>query len=516
MYLKCIEVQGFKSFANRIKFEFHNGITGIVGPNGSGKSNVADAVRWVLGEQRAKQLRGGSMQDVIFSGTENRKPLSYASVAITLDNSDHQLPVDYSEVTVTRKLYRSGESEYLINGTGCRLKDINEMFYDTGIGKEGYSIIGQGQIDKILSGKPEERRELFDEAAGIVKFKRRKTLSLKKLEEEQNNLTRVSDILSELEKQIGPLEKQSAVAKEYLKKKEELKVYDIHMFLLETERLKDQLQGLEEKVRITSDEMEAAKSRYEETKEQYQAVETQVEEIDAAIEKSKNQLNETTLLKQQLEGQINVLKEQINTARINEEHYANRRRTIQQEWDAKKEQKAGFVKDSEAIHGQLERISNQDTDAKEQLIQVQSQIAEETMEIEQSKEEIMRLLNNRASTQAKIQHFDTTQQQITTRRAQIHREILEVSSEAEQYGRELEQQRRGFEEITAEIQAFQDLISVNEQNIAEFQRQLDEKQEKLRIGQTAYHRESSRLESLKNITERYDGYGNSIRRVMSC
>ncbi len=691
------------------------------------------------------------MQDVIFSGTENRKPLSYASVAITLDNSDHQLPVDYSEVTVTRKLYRSGESEYLINGTGCRLKDINEMFYDTGIGKEGYSIIGQGQIDKILlyrsgeseylingtgcrlkdinemfydtgigkegysiigqgqidkilSGKPEERRELFDEAAGMVKFKRRKTLSLKKLEEEQNNLTRVSDILSELEKQIGPLEKQSAVAKEYLKKKEELKslkkleeeqnnltrvsdilselekqigplekqsavakeylkkkeelkVYDIHMFLLETERLKDQLQGLEEKVRITSDEMEAAKSRYEETKEQYQAVETQVEEIDAAIEKSKNQLNETTLritsdemeaaksryeetkeqyqavetqveeidaaieksknqlnettlLKQQLEGQINVLKEQINTARINEEHYANRRRTIQQEWDAKKEQKAGFVKDSEAIHGQLERISNQDTDAKEQLIQVQSQIAEETMdakkeqkagfvkdseaihgqlerisnqdtdakeqliqvqsqiaeetmEIEQSKEEIMRLLNNRASTQAKIQHFDTTQQQITTRRAQIHREILEVSSEAEQYGRELEQQRRastqakiqhfdttqqqittrraqihreilevsseaeqygreleqqrrGFEEITAEIQAFQDLISVNEQNIAEFQRQLDEKQEKLRIGQTAYHRESSRLESLKNITERYDGYGNSIRRVMSC
>lgn len=516
MYLKCIEVQGFKSFANRIKFEFHNGITGIVGPNGSGKSNVADAVRWVLGEQRAKQLRGGSMQDVIFSGTENRKPLSYASVAITLDNSDHQLPVDYSEVTVTRKLYRSGESEYLINGTGCRLKDINEMFYDTGIGKEGYSIIGQGQIDKILSGKPEERRELFDEAAGIVKFKRRKTLSLKKLEEEQNNLTRVSDILSELEKQIGPLEKQSAVAKEYLKKKEELKVYDIHMFLLETERLKDQLQRLEEKVRITSDEMEAAKSRYEETKEQYQAVETQVEEIDAAIEKSKNQLNETTLLKQQLEGQINVLKEQINTARINEEHYANRRRTIQQEWDAKKEQKAGFVKDSEAIHGQLERISNQDTDAKEQLIQVQSQIAEETMEIEQSKEEIMRLLSNRASTQAKIQHFDTTQQQITTRRAQIHREILEVSSEAEQYGRELEQQRRGFEEITAEIQAFQDLISVNEQNIAEFQRQLDEKQEKLRIGQTAYHRESSRLESLKNITERYDGYGNSIRRVMSC
>ena len=172
MYLKNIEVYGFKSFAQKINFEFHNGITGIVGPNGSGKSNVGDAVRWVLGEQSAKQLRGGNMQDVIFSGTENRKPLSFASVSITLDNSDHKLPVDYNEVTVARRLYRSGESEYLINGSGCRLKDIQEMFYDTGIGKEGYSIIGQGQIDKILSGKPEERRELFDEAAGIVKFKK--------------------------------------------------------------------------------------------------------------------------------------------------------------------------------------------------------------------------------------------------------------------------------------------------------------------------------------------------------
>ena len=198
MYLKSIEMQGFKSFANKTILQFHDGITGVVGPNGSGKSNVGDAVRWVLGEQSAKQLRGGNMQDVIFSGTETRKPLGYASVAITLDNSGHKLNVDFEEVTVTRRLYRSGESEYLMNGASCRLKDINELFYDTGIGKEGYSIIGQGQIDKILSGKPEERRELFDEAAGIVKFKRRKAVTEKKLAEEQQNLVRVNDILSEL------------------------------------------------------------------------------------------------------------------------------------------------------------------------------------------------------------------------------------------------------------------------------------------------------------------------------
>lgn len=340
MYLKSIEVQGFKSFANKIKFEFHNGITAIVGPNGSGKSNVADAVRWVLGEQRVKQLRGGSMQDVIFSGTENRRPLSYASVAITLDNADHQLPVDYKEVTVTRKLYRSGESEYLINGAACRLKDINEMFYDTGIGKEGYSIIGQGQIDKILSGKPEERRELFDEAAGIVKFKRRKNLSVKKLEEEQMNLTRVNDILAELEKQLGPLEKQSEVAKEYLKKKEELKTYDINMFLLEAQRVKEQIQQIEEKYETASEELESANIRYGEMKAEYESIEEEVDGIDYSIETAKNQLNETNLLKQQLEGKINVLKEQINTARMNDEHYDNRLNTIRVEIETRQAQQA--------------------------------------------------------------------------------------------------------------------------------------------------------------------------------
>jgi chromosome segregation protein len=191
MYLKKIEMQGFKSFANKMTFDFHQGITGIVGPNGSGKSNVADAVRWVLGEQSAKQLRGGNMQDVIFAGTEARKPQSFAAVSITFDNSDHALETSYEEVTVTRRLYRSGESEYRINNAAVRLRDIHELFYDTGIGKEGYSIIGQGQIERIIYGKADERRELFDEAAGIVKFKRRKAASLKKLADEQQNLLRV-------------------------------------------------------------------------------------------------------------------------------------------------------------------------------------------------------------------------------------------------------------------------------------------------------------------------------------
>ena len=515
MYLKNIEVQGFKSFANKIKFDFHNGITGIVGPNGSGKSNVADAVRWVLGEQRVKQLRGGSMQDVIFSGTENRKPLSYASVAITLDNSDHKLPVDFEEVTVTRKLYRSGESEYLINGAACRLKDINEMFYDTGIGKEGYSIIGQGQIDKILSGKPEERRELFDEAAGIVKFKRRKNLSLKKLEEERLNLTRVNDILSELEKQLGPLEKQSETAKEYLKKKEELKTYDINMFLLEEERLRERIKELEEKYTIASSEMEESNERYDKMKAEYEAIEEEVEGIDLAIETAKNQLNETNLLRQQLEGQINVLKEQINTVRMNDEHYGKRANTIRVEIDTRQEQKVSLAAEKSEVQAKLNSALAQDSEAKEDLVDIQSRIAEHTNRIEEKKQEIMNLLGNRASTQAKIQHYDTTKDQISVRKAELARSILEVSEEGERLVERLREYEEELGKVQETIRGYNARIKGNEQQIERLQKELNEKQEKLRIGQTAYHRESSRLESLKNITERYDGYGNSIRKVMA-
>ncbi len=514
MYLKSIEVQGFKSFANKIKFEFHNGITGIVGPNGSGKSNVADAVRWVLGEQRAKQLRGGSMQDVIFSGTENRKPLSYASVAITLDNSDHKLPIEYEEVTVTRKLYRSGESEYLINGAACRLKDINEMFYDTGIGKEGYSIIGQGQIDKILSGKPEERRELFDEAAGIVKFKRRKNFSLKKLEDERQNLLRVNDILSELEKQIGPLQKQSEVAKEYLKKKEELKAFDINMFLLEAERLKEQVEELDKKLQITQDELSQTDVSYGQMKEQYEAIEEEVDLIDSSVEKAKNQLNETVLLKQQLEGQIRVLKEQIHSIQINDEHYGNRLVTIEKEIAERKMKRDELSKDREALKEQLKQTSSEDERAKQELIDIQSKIALHSEEIEQCKEEIMKLLGNRASTKAKIQHFDTTRGQLATRRSELSQRIIRISSEAEKDQEVAVTYETQLNEISSKISRCNEKAKTKEQEIQVLQQKLAQNQEKLRIGQTAYHRESSRLESLKNITERYDGYGNSIRKVM--
>lgn len=514
MYLKSIEVQGFKSFAHKMKFDFHNGITGIVGPNGSGKSNVADAVRWVLGEQRVKQLRGGSMQDVIFSGTENRKPLSYASVAITLDNSDHHLAIDYEEVTIARKLYRSGESEYLINGSACRLKDVNELFYDTGIGKEGYSIIGQGQIDKILSGKPEDRRELFDEAAGIVKFKRRKNMSVKKLEEEQQNLLRVKDILAELERQVEPLSRQAAKAREYLKKKDELKLYDINMFLLEASRIQEQIKEIDEKLFLTREELESAREQHGNMKKEYESVEDQMDGIDTSIERAKSQLGETTMLKQQLESQIALLKEQIHSAHMNDEHYDQRSKAIETEVYGRERSLDSLEKEQEEIRAELLDHKKREASAREELIAVQTRIAALGADIEKNKSDIMELLGSRASTKAKIQKYDTMLEQIQARKARLSERVAETQEESAHYGSLKEGYGQELKNISDQIVVFTDEISEYEDKIRRLQEDLEKRTERFRIGQTAYHREQSRLESLKNITERYDGYGNSIRKVM--
>ena len=514
MYLKSIEIHGFKSFANKIVFKFHNGITGIVGPNGSGKSNVADAVRWVLGEQRIKQLRGASMQDVIFSGTELRKPLGYAYVAITLDNSDHQLAIDYDEVTVARRIYRSGESEYLLNGTICRLKDVNELFYDTGIGKEGYSIIGQGQIDKILSGKPEERRELFDEAAGIVKFKRRKVAAQKKLEDEKQNLIRVNDILSELEKQIGPLEKQSEVAKVYLKKKEELKTLDVNVFLLENVRLQEQLKAADEKYAIASGDLQSTSEQYEKIKEEYEQIQGQIEMLDETIEQSRSMLTDTSVLRGKLEGEINVLKEQIKSAKSNEEHLLSRKEAVQKEIDEKSGDKAGILTDKDVIDKQVAEIENSRNEAREKLLAVQNKIEELNNNIESGKNTIIDALNSRATIKTKLGRYDTMTEQINIRKAELTSRLLRIKSDEAQQEAEMKKMQGEFEKINDIIRNLNDAITSKEEQLSLMKEELSAKDQKLRDTQVSYHQEKSKLEALSNLTERYEGYGGSVKRVM--
>lgn len=514
MYLKSIEVLGFKSFANKITFQFHNGITGIVGPNGSGKSNVADAVRWVLGEQRVKQLRGASMQDVIFSGTENRKPLSYAYVAITLDNADHQLAIDFDEVTVARRIYRSGESEYLINGSPCRLKDVNELFYDTGIGKEGYSIIGQGQIDKILSGKPEERRELFDEAAGIVKFKRRKAAAQTKLENEKQNLIRVNDIMSELEKQIEPLEKQSETARIYLKKKEELKKLDINVFLLENACLKEQLESVQEKYRIAGGELSETSEKYEGIKEEYEHIQEEIESLDEAIEQARSTLTDTGLMRGKLEGEMNVLKEQINSAKGNEAHLTNRRNTLQEEIEAKEKDKEGILREKGETDEQVHEITETADALKEKLSQIQDSIAALNNQIEAGKNTIIGELNQRATIKSKMGRFDTMMEQVNIRRAELNSRLLRAKSDEAAREETIKKLEEEFRTVTEELRVMNEKEAAMELELGDIRELLTKTDAKLRNTQTAYHMEKSKLEALSNLTERYEGYGGSVKKVM--
>ena len=514
MYLKSIEVQGFKSFANKIKFDFHNGITGIVGPNGSGKSNVADAVRWVLGEQRIKQLRGGKMEDVIFAGTQNRKPLGFAYVAITLDNSDHKLAIEYDEVTVSRRLFRSGESEYMINGSVCRLKDINELFYDTGIGKEGYSIIGQGQIDKILSGKPDERRELFDEAAGIVKFKRRKAEATKKLENEKDNLTRVIDILTELERQLKPLERQSETARKYLKLKEELKTYDINMFLLEITQIRTSLSEIEEKYNIATNELEENRQNLEAIKNQYEVLDGIIEEMNTDIEDKKNSLNQTNIAIEKFDGDIKVLNEQINSAKINDEHLKQRMNAIEEDIADHVKEKERLLLEKKEIDEKLTDATKVQSEADGKIAAISGKIAQILEDIENSKSEIINLLNEKSGVMAKIQRYDTMLEQINIRKAELSQKLIKSKSDKEEQDKIIAELEEEFKKVNDEIIQYTTQAEEIEEKISEYKKEtatlIKEREDK----QRKYHQISSNLEALKNMTERYEGYGNSIKKIM--
>ena len=514
MYLKSIEVQGFKSFANKTVFQFEQGITGIVGPNGSGKSNVADAVRWVLGEQRVKQLRGGSMQDVIFAGTANRKAQGYAAVSITLDNSDHILPVSFDEVTVSRRLYRSGESEYLINGTGCRLKDVYELFYDTGIGREGYSIIGQGQVDRILSGKPEERRELFDEAAGIVKFKRRKMEALKKLDNEQQNLLRINDILSELSRQIGPLQRQSEKAKIFLRKKEELKAYDVNLFLSEMEDLQKRMDQADQNHENVKEELEEAKKEADEIRARYEETSSQADELENQLSQLRDKENEARLLKTQLESRIELLQEQINTQTARIAQSEERIAAIDSDIGDKKERIVGTKEGLDALHKHNEELHDKSLAWKS----VQEAHESETARLEQLLEEStaaqLKLMSDRTAIRARQQHFETMLEQIAIRRSELSGRMLELKGEEDLQRENLEKQKIALEAVNEAISQLSEKSSEKSDKLQAIQESLGNHNQQVEALQQEYHREASRLETLRNIAERYDGYGNSIRKVM--
>ena len=514
MYLKSIEVQGFKSFANKIVFDFHNGITGIVGPNGSGKSNVADAVRWVLGEQSAKQLRGAKMEDVIFAGTQNRKPVGFAYVAITLDNSDHALPVEYDEVTVSRRVYRSGESEYKINGHSCRLKDVTEMFYDTGIGKEGYSIIGQGQIDKILSGKPDERRELFDEAAGIVKFKRRKSAAIKKLENERSNLVRVNDILSELEKQVGPLKQQSEKAKEYLNYKTDLKKYDVNAFLLETDRIRKETAELNGRLKIVDDDLEDSKSEYDNTKSEYEAAENQLNDINAQIDENSQTVSALELENQKLQGEINVFTEQIKTFNANKQLHSERLLDIEKDKQNKNNSVKELREQYNDLNTELSEYNDKLAAINDTAKALNAEIEGISGQIDNRQNSIYDNLTEQSTIKAENQKFVTMLEQLEIKKSELTSHIIKGKSDESAQKQVIKSLTAELDNAVGKLEDINNSIEESNTSVTQLKAEIAEKNSELDKLTQNYHREKSRLESLINITERYDGYGNSIKKIM--
>lgn len=514
MYLKSIEVQGFKSFANKIVFDFHNGITGIVGPNGSGKSNVADAVRWVLGEQSAKQLRGAKMEDVIFAGTQNRKPVGFAYVAITLDNSDHALPVEYDEVTVSRRVYRSGESEYKINGHSCRLRDVTEMFYDTGIGKEGYSIIGQGQIDKILSGKPDERRELFDEAAGIVKFKRRKSAAIKKLENERSNLVRVNDILSELEKQVGPLKQQSEKAKEYLNYKTDLKKYDVNAFLLETDRIRKETAELNGRLKIVDDDLEDSKSEYDNTKSEYETAENQLNDINAQIDENSQTVSALELENQKLQGEINVFTEQIKTFNANKQLHSERLLDIEKDKQNKNNSVKELREQYNDLNTELSEYNDKLAAINDTAKALNAEIEGISGQIDNRQNSIYDNLTEQSTIKSENQKFVTMLEQLEIKKSELTSHIIKGKSDESAQKQVIKSLTAELDNAVGKLEDINNSIEESNTSVTQLKAEIAEKNSELDKLTQNYHREKSRLESLINITERYDGYGNSIKKIM--
>lgn len=514
MYLKSIDVIGFKSFANKITFEFKPGITAIVGPNGSGKSNVADAVRWVLGEQSAKQLRGSSMTDVIFSGTEHRSPQGYAQVAITLDNQDHSLPVDYEEVTVTRRVYRSGESEYLMNGSSCRLRDIQELFFDTGIGQEGYSIIGQGQIEKILSPRSEERRELFDEAVGIVKYKKRKRIALKKLENERANLERVTDILGELTRQVGPLERQAKNAKIYLEKRDLLKDAEVRLFVEETSKIAADLKQDEQALSVVRDNLAQVGGEYEEVKQLYQGVEEEQQQLEQALEAAR------AVQTEHLEAYTGVQNE-VAVLQVEERNLTEKRSSMSAVQDELRQRQERLNSEVEAA-AQAQRVGGEiitllETECvqlQQNLTDIQKLLAADDQDLAQQNRSALSVLANRGDLQGSLSSMKTELAAMEERRQQLEEQISALVDELADAQEEEEALLTKAGRLQADESAGQEEKQRIRQSIEEKDAEVKEAQQKLEQLRAQYHQQRSRLETLTDMEAGYEGYSFSIQKVM--
>ncbi|MCW1835649.1 chromosome segregation protein SMC [Bacillus xiamenensis] len=511
MFLKRLDVIGFKSFAQRVTVDFVKGVTAVVGPNGSGKSNITDAIRWVLGEQSAKSLRGGKMEDIIFAGSDSRKRVNLAEVTLTLDNEDHFLPIDFHEVSVTRRVYRSGESEFLINNQSVRLKDIIDLFMDSGLGKEAFSIISQGKVEEILSSKAEERRSIFEEAAGVLKYKTRKKKAENKLFETQDNLNRVEDILHELEDQVEPLRMQASIAKDYLQKKEELENVEIALTVHDIEALHEKWTALGEAVeRFKQDEMkqstdiQAKEAKIEESRDRIQALDESIHDLQEVLLFTSEEL-------EKLEGKKEVLKERKKNAAANQGQLEEAliRLTEKQALLTEKIQQQEITRDS--LQKEVQQLKDE-VKTKQHQLSLHSEDVEG--QIEQLKSDYFDLLNEQASIRNERKLLEDQQRQAAlqlerlTQNNQKHIEervsVKEKKTEAEQQLSERE------EDILAQVKRFREA----EQKLEQMKRQYEKKETALYQAYQYVQQAKSKKEMLESMQEDFSGFFQGVKEVL--
>ncbi|MDD5704034.1 MAG: chromosome segregation protein SMC, partial [Dehalococcoidales bacterium] len=515
MYLKRLEIQGFKSLADKIELQFNPGISAVVGPNGSGKSNIADAVRWVLGEQRVKSLRGAKMEDVIFSGSDRRKQVGMAEVSLTLDNSAAIFPLDYAEITVTRRVYRSGESEFMVNKSPCRLRDIYELFMDTGIGREGYSIIGQGKIDEILSTKSEDRRVIIEEAAGIVKYKTRKQLAVKKLADTEQNMVRLSDIISELETQVGPLGEQAEKAREFLEYKNELVDLDISLLV---NQLADQQEKLAEintkdealqRILIESETasrhlestMESQKLSINKLDEEIMGLQKEQYELGSLIEKREAQAVVARERLKDLDTQRNDLLQDISElsakeSREREQHAQDERALVELQVRTKSEE------------GRLAGLEGK-------LAAAENSLWSEQQALEESKAEIIDLLNEIAGIKNSVNAGEIERQNLLRRITQLEEQNETINHEKQ----EARQKQDGLNGRLNRLTDTEVLLTDSRNEMTEKRKAMEKQLEKI-SGDLFNTREllqhkTSRLKALQDLQNDYEGYYRGVKEVLT-
>ena len=514
MKLKSLDIYGFKSFADRVHVEFDEGITAIVGPNGSGKSNVADAIRWVLGEQSAKSLRGGHMQDIIFSGTQIRKPLGFAEVSLNFDNTDRLIPIQYSEISVTRRLFRSGESEYYINRTSCRLKDILELFMDTGIGKEGYSIIGQGRIDELLSMKGEERRKVFEEAAGIVKYKTRRTESERKLSKTRDNIIRVEDILGEIENQIGPLERQSFVAKEYLQIKEQLKRYEINEFILKYQDYKSQISGLSDSTSTLEQDIEKHKSDVTGLEAKQTSLKKKLEE---AYDRAK-ELNEARLAQAQTgeeaRTQMAVIRERMEAARRDIERLTGEIAQVEEQIGHRREEKDKLTAEMQARQDAIEKLTGEMDGIAERGRRIQDRLDGVQRESTDHQQAMLDIRESIAQADNVITDYKATERNLTEQITVTEQKIEEyrqraqgLSERKDALAPELDAIVEKLKEHLAHRDDLQDTYGASRGKLEELTEKAQEIRQKL-------EGHIQRLALLEDMKRNREGYFHSVKKLL--